>query len=154
MDYTQTILDFLKEIGIPTEEVLLDSTTFLPGVQIKQGKLHYDPTKLEFPGDLIHEAGHIALMTQEERKTIIGNVKEYRNPAQDDEMGVLAWSYAAIKHLGIPGELLFHEGGYHGQAQALLRGFESGQILGLPLLVWMELTDYDTYPEMRKWIRE
>lgn len=130
MDHTKTILGFIKEIGIPTEEVTMEAPSFLPGVQINRGKLHYDKEKLTFPGDLLHEAGHIALMTEEERNTIVGNVKEYRPPAQDDEMGVLAWSYAALKHLGLPGELVFHEAGYHGQAQELLRGFETGQNLG------------------------
>lgn len=150
---TKTILDFLKEIGIPTKLQSLDDT-FLPGIKIEKGVLLYDPEKLLFPGDLLHEAGHIALMTAEERETIVGNVKEYRSPGQDDELGVMLWSYAALKHLNFKPEVVFHPDGYKGDAPMLISSYESGDFKGVPLLVWMDLCETAEFPKMKKWIRE
>ena len=87
-------------------------TPFCLGQQIEKGVLRYDVKKLLYPGDLLHEAGHIALMTLEERKTIIGNVKEYRAPGQDDERGVMLRPYAALKHLHFHPKVVFHPEGY------------------------------------------
>lgn len=151
---TQLILDFLSQIGIPVQETQFTEPTFLPGIFIDKGTLYYDPEKLLYPGDLLHEAGHIALMTPEERPVIVGNVKEYRLPSQDDEMGVMAWTFAATRFLGIPPQVVFHPDGYHGQSESLIYGYESGMNLGLPLLVWMGMTSYETFPKMDKWVRD
>lgn len=150
---TKIILDFLEEIGIATKSQKLENT-FLPGIKIEKGVLLYDPETLLYPGDLLHEAGHIALMTEEERQTIVGNVKEYRAPGQDDEIGVMLWSYAALKHLNLNPEVVFHPDGYKGDAQMLIDSYESGDFKGLPLLVWMDLCDSTEFPKMKKWIRE
>jgi tRNA (cmo5U34)-methyltransferase len=152
-DNTTIILDFLKEIGIATKKQTLENT-FLPGIEINKGVLLYDTEKLQYPGDLLHEAGHIALMTEEERKIIVGNVKEYRSPGQDDELGVMLWSYAALKHLNIKTEVVFHPNGYKGDAQMLIDTYESANYKGLPLLVWMDLCEQSEFPKMKKWIRE
>lgn len=153
MNYQDQILSFLKKIGIPTLSSTLDDNTFLPGIKIDKGTLIYDSEKLKYPGDLLHEAGHIALMTEEEKETIVGNVKEYRSPNQDDEMGVMCWSYAALVHLGLAPEVVFHPDGYKGDSEILIMEYSNGQFRGLPLLVWMELCDYETFPKMKKWIR-
>ncbi|MBN7817094.1 hypothetical protein [Algoriphagus pacificus] len=152
-NYQAQILTFLDEIGIHTISSSLEEETFLPGLKIDSGKLYYDPEKLKYPGDLLHEAGHIALMTAEEKETIIGNVKNYRSPSQDDEMGVMCWTYAALIHLGLPPEVVFHPDGYKGDSQMLIHEYTNGQYRGLPLLVWMDLTDYESFPKMKKWIR-
>lgn len=151
---TQLILEFLAEIGIPTEERKFETPTFLPGILIDKGVLYYELDQLRYPGDLLHEAGHIALMTPEERPVIVGNVKEYRLPTQDDEMGVMAWTLAACKYLKLPPSIVFHENGYHGQSESLIYGYENGFAPGLPLLVWMGLTSYESFPSMTKWIRD
>ena len=52
---------FLAEIGIPVSETTLSQSTFVPGILIDQGRLLVDPAKLLYPGDLLHEAGHIAV---------------------------------------------------------------------------------------------
>ncbi|MBN3584192.1 hypothetical protein JYB64_17470 [Algoriphagus aestuarii] len=151
--YQTQILNFLNEIGIPTVGTTLEEDTFLPGLKIDSGQLYYDPEKLKYPGDLLHEAGHIALMTAEEKETIIGNVKNYRSPNQDDEMGVMCWTYAALIHLDLPPEVVFHPEGYKGESQMLIQEFTNGHYRGLPLLVWMDLTEYESFPKMKKWIR-
>jgi hypothetical protein len=151
--YLEQIKAFLSEIEIPFLEANLEDDCFLPGLKIDKGTLLYDPEKLKYPGDILHEAGHIALMTSEEKETIVGNVKEHRSPGQDDEMGVMCWAYAALVHLKIPIEIVFHPDGYNGYSQTLIMEYTNGQYRGLPLLVWMELCDYETFPKMKKWIR-
>ncbi|MFC3880794.1 hypothetical protein ACFOSV_11420 [Algoriphagus namhaensis] len=148
------ILSFIVEIGITLSEEKLEDGTFLPGLKIDRGVIILDREKLLYPGDVLHEAGHIALMTAQERRTIVGNVKAFRSPMQDDEMGVMAWSFAAAKHLEIPAKEVFHDGGYKGEADYLLQEYETGQVRGLPLLVWMNLTSYECYPKMKRWVRE
>ena len=152
-EHKQKILNFLQAIAIPVRKMDLAEDTFLPGIKIDKGCLLYDEEKMIYPGDLLHEAGHIALMTPDERKTIVGDVKAYRTPAQDDELGVMLWSFAASKHIGIPSSMVFHRGGYHGQADFLVQEFESGIYRGLPLLAWMGLCDPAQFPYMKSWIR-
>ncbi len=152
--YLEPIEKFLSEIGIPLIEAKLGNDSFLPGLKIDKGSLLYDPEHLKYPGDILHEAGHIALMTAEEKGEIIGNVMEFKSPGQDNEMGVMCWSYAALTHLGIPPEVVFHPDGYKGDSQMLIMEYTNGQYRGLPLLVWMELSEYESFPKMKKWIRD
>lgn len=151
--YFEPIKSFLNEIGIPFIETKFEDDLFLPGLKIDKGTLFYDPEKLKYPGDILHEAGQIALMTSEEKETIVGDVKEYRTPGQDNEMGVMCWSYAALVHLNIPIEIVFHPDGYNGYSEMLIMEYTNKQYRGLPLLVWMEFCDYETFPNMKKWVR-
>lgn len=150
---TKAILDFLKEIGIPTKSQTLGDT-FLSGLEINKGTLVYDPEKLLFPGDLLHETGHIALMTEEERNTIVGNVKDYRSSGQDNKLAVMLWSYAALKRLNVKPQVVLHTDGYKGDAQMLIDSYESGDFKGLHLVAWMGLCETSGFPEMKKWIKE
>ena len=54
-----TIVDFLNSIGIEATQGSVSASSFLPGVRIESGRLIYDPA-MPWPGDLLHEAGHIA----------------------------------------------------------------------------------------------
>ncbi len=66
----------------------------------------------------------------------------------------MLWSYAALKHLNLKPEVVFHPDGYKGDAQMLIDSFETGEYKGLPLLVWMDLCEQSEFPTMKKWIRE
>lgn len=148
-----TITNFLESIGIPVEPTSLDEETFLPGIKIDKGTILVDYDKLKYPGDLLHEAGHVAVMTAEERGSISGNIQEGRPEGQNDEMGAILWSYAALLHLSIKPEVVFHESGYKGDAQWLVENLSKGNYIGLPLLEWMGLTTQKTFPKMKHWIR-
>jgi hypothetical protein len=77
-------------------------------------------------------------------------------------MASIAWSYAAAVRLQIDPAVVFHDGGYRGDASAILENFAVGRYFGVPLLQWFGMT-YDThhaetlgvepYPAMRAWIR-
>lgn len=151
---TAAILAFLSSIGIPVEARPLPDDTFLPGMALIDGVLCYDPDRPFYPGDLLHEAGHLAVVAPEDRAA---------GPVEGDggeEMAAIAWSYAAAKAIGLPLEVLFHPDGYRGGAQALIENFEARRYIGVPLLYCYDMTYQTTapdgtppYPHMLRWIR-
>ncbi|MBC3785512.1 hypothetical protein [Spirosoma utsteinense] len=147
------IYAFLEEIGIPVVETTLTVPTFLPGILIDAGRLTVDLAQLSYAGDILHEAGHIAVTLPAEREQLHDNIMADRPDKAGDEMAVLLWSYAAGQHLGLPSEVIFHAGGYKGQHQWLIDIFTSQTYIGLPLLVWMGMTQADTFPAMTAWLR-
>ncbi len=153
----EKIFYFLNEISIPYNISKIEAETFLPGIQIKNGALQIDLEKLKYPGDLLHEAGHIAVTKSAERNTLNDNVIEKNPEKAGDEMAVLLWTYAASQKIGFSSDVVFHENGYKGDAKWLAEQFESGNYIGLPLLQWMGLTDVKgekTFPFMKAWLRD
>lgn len=158
----EVVFRFLTEIGIEFEFRAIDEDTFLPGILIENGKLIIDFQKLGHMGDVLHEAGHIAVVPTADRAMMHGNV-EPGPPSQSLELGAILWSYAAVVHLGIHPSFVFHEAGYKGQSKWLIEQFQTGTYIGLPLLQWMGLT-YDAkqaleknvkpFPHMVKWLRD
>ena len=70
------ITAFLREIGIPVEAAsLAHGETFLPGIRLERGALLVDDAKLAYPGDLLHEAGHVAMTPPELRSHLSGDVE-------------------------------------------------------------------------------
>lgn len=154
----QRIAEFLAGIGIVVREGELPSETFLPGILIDRGTLVIDRARLTYPGDLLHEAGHLALMLPEERAAAGPNA------GSDDgfEMAATAWSYAAAVHMKLPLEMVFHEGGYRGNSTAIIKNFTQGRYFGVPILAWLGMAvdplkpDGSTiapFPNMRRWLR-
>lgn len=164
MNEIQKICTFFDEIGIAWKICTLpDEPTFLPGIRIDKGCLQFDLEKLKYPGDLLHEAGHLAAETPERRAVMSDNVDEDQNPAASLEMAAVLWSYAALRHLNLPVEFVFHAEGYKGDADWLIEQFAEGNYLGLPLLQWMglcwdenkaKLNNQAPFPHMIKWLRE
>jgi hypothetical protein len=147
------LLAFVRRIGLVVREARLPQTTFLPGLLIEAGELVVDRRHLRYPGDILHEAGHLAVTPAAERPTLGGNITENHPERAGDEMAVLAWSYAAAQALGLPIEALFHPAGYKGQSEWLIQNMQSTQPIGLPLLVWMGLTTTADFPHMVQWLR-
>jgi len=158
---TETLVDFIQSIGISVYFEDNTGQTFLPGITIKNGALIVDKAKLSHPGDLLHEAGHIAVTPGEERKLL-----DETNAAQFDdgnEIAAIAWSYAACKYLNIDPHIVFHENGYRGASENIITNFNNGQYMGAPLLDWHGMTTYgnhhqhsvsDTYPTMTYWLSQ
>lgn len=118
---------------------------------MKAGTLYFDPEKLKYPGDLLHEAGHLAILPSEQRL----NAGDDFAGDGGNEMAAIAWSYAASVHLELPPEVLFHEAGYKGEAAWLAENFSSGTYIGLPMLEWKRMTDAageNAYPRMLHWL--
>jgi hypothetical protein len=155
----RTITAFLDEIGLSVEPGNFTEDTFLPGIKIRNGKILINEAALSYPGDILHEAGHLAVVPAGERASLNDNV----GGNGGDEMAAIAWSWAAALHLSIPLEVVFHEGGYRGGSQAIIENFSVGQYFGVPILEWVGMT-YDKararelgvapFPRMVKWLRE
>lgn len=157
------IISFLQSIGIPVVEIRLEKTSFLPGIAIEYGSLIVDRAKLRYPGDLLHEAGHIALMTPEERLLASDNLVDHipAHVLDGYELSAIAWSYAAAAHLNMPVELLFHQDGYKNDSTMLIQNYSSGNYLFTPLLKYYGLCQLSgadealkCYPTMDKWLRD
>ena len=158
LDPTATlILDWLEQIGVTVRLAPLGANTFLPGVTMEAGGLIVDPERLLYPGDLLHEAGHLAIMSPVQRASAGANA----GSDMGDEIAAQTWSYAAAVHLGLPPEIVFHATGYKGAAETLIQIYREGKA-GVPLLQWMGLTLDPTqaaersippYPHMICWLR-
>jgi hypothetical protein len=155
---TDTIVEFLRAIGLEVRMERLPAGMFLPGILIDRGTLVVDTDQLRFPGDLLHEAGHIAVAAPERRSQITGDV----GSDAAEEMMAIAWSYAAVVHLQIQPEVVFHAEGYRGGSTSLIENFSAGHSFGVPVLQWLGMT-YDArnaaehgvepYPHMIAWLR-
>jgi len=153
-DYLDRMLKFLTSIGLPVRETSFEKTGFLPGLLIDKGELLLDRARLLYPGDVLHEAGHIAVTVAAERPLLGANVTENHPEKEGEELAVLLWTYAACQYLDIPPVVVFHPEGYKGQSEWLIKSFTTGQYIGLPLLVWMGMTTTEGFPTMTHWLRE
>ena len=124
------MLDFVRSVGILVELAEVRDG-FLPGIAVRHGRLIVDPERLGFPGDLLHDAGHIAVSDPAQRATMMAVADD---PAE--EMAAIAWSYAAALAAGINPRLVFHDHGYRGGGANLLENFQAGRFVGVPMLVW------------------
>jgi hypothetical protein len=156
---TARIVDFLREIGLPVAVESYDDDSFLPGILVRDGGLVIDERKLLYPGDLLHEAGHLAVIPAAERRDLDADV----TADMGDEIGAIAWSYAAALHIGIDPGVVFQPHGYKGSSAAFLDNFTHGRFVGVPLLQWMGLTIEEKnatpdgpppFPRMVRWLRE
>jgi hypothetical protein len=154
---TGRIAGFLTEIGLTLRWELIEEPTRLPGIKIDRGSLLVDGARLRYPGDLLHEGGHLAVIPAEERMQLVGDAGS--DPAR--EMMAMAWSYAAVRHLGLDPSVVFHEGGYSDGSRSLLANFSEGRYVAVPVLQWLGMTvdaargaelGIEPYPRMLKWL--
>lgn len=150
------ILAFLGEVGIAVENAPVGQA-LLSGITISGGRIRVDPAIPVPPGDLLHEAGHLAVVEADRRSTM-------DDPGDDpgEEMAALAWSAAAASACGLPLEVVFHPHGYLGGAAALATAFARATGPGIPMLAWFGMTaepcraaesDLAPYPAMARWLR-
>jgi hypothetical protein len=153
---TERLADFIRGIGIVVRTAELPEATFLPGIDIRHGMLLIDEGRLAHPGDLLHEAGHLAVADPAER----GAAK--LSPSDGDEMAAIAWSWAALKHLGLDPAIVFHSHGYRGASQSYIENFSLGRTFGQPLLQFYGMTFASQktaengaapFPHMLRWLR-
>lgn len=157
---SRRIVDFLIDIGIAVDTCSLRQETFLPGILIDAGQLRVDEDKLRHPGDLLHEAGHLAVVSPQRRAQLQGNVGTGDGA---EEMPAIAWSWAALIHLGLDPAVVFHADGYHGASESIIENFAQGRYFGVPVLQWLGMTCEEgqavargvaPYPHMIKWLCE
>jgi hypothetical protein len=160
---TQKITDFLTEIGLEVIPNEFDGATFLPGILIRDGKILVDEAKLAFSGDLLHEAGHLAVAPANVRNRLSDEVELPDFNMDLIESGAIIWSYAAALHLEIDPRIVFHENGYRGNSESLLFNFSLGVYIGVNILEEAKMTvtgeratesHAAPFPKMLKWLRD
>jgi len=151
------IAAFLDGIGIPVIVESIGAETLLPAMTVRDGALVVDPARLEWPGDMLHEAGHIAVTDPALRPTLC---EVSSDPGE--EMAAMAWSYAAVVEIGLEAVIVFHAEGYRGGGAYLAEGFTAGSTIGVPMLDWFGMTaepcragerGMAPFPHMQRWLR-
>lgn len=154
---------FLKEIGILIHFRPIDTDCFLPGINIENGKIVVDMEKMKYPGDILHEAGHIAVVPSNERSSLDENTIAKRESRDAEEMMAIAWSYAACVHLNIDASFVFHDYGYKEGGSNIAENFKAGRYIGVPMLQWVGMAlekkneaepDKPVYPAMLQWLHK
>lgn len=160
---TRQIADFITEIGLEIAAVKIEGKTFLPGICVRNGTILADEERLTYPGDLLHEAGHLALASSSIRPTLSGEVALPGVRMEPVEAAAIAWSYAAILYLGLDPSVVFHAGGYGVESERLQANFDLGVYIGVSGLQEAGLTAMGEkaveagvapYPHMIKWLRD
>lgn len=161
LDIQNQIVQFLRGVGITVREREIEQS-FLPGIAVERGELVLDRARNTWPGDLLHEAGHLAVLPRHLRHTVSGDLPSEQAVAHAGEPEATAWAYAALLAIGLPAEVLFHEGGYHGKSAALILTFGLGVYPGAAGLAaaGMIASPEDAraglapaYPHMLRWLR-
>jgi hypothetical protein len=162
-ELTERIAKFLNEIGIEVLSAKLSGETFLPGISVKNGKLVVDEEKLLYPGDLLHEAGHIAVTPARFRYEINDEISLPELHPGVLETEAIMWSYAACVHLDLDPQIVFHAAGYLGNSEALLFNFNLGVFPGVNQLEDAGMTlsrqtaansGTESFPKMLKWLKD
>jgi hypothetical protein len=167
-EHYRRIFDFIADLGLSIREASLPSDTFLPGLALRAGGLIVDPQALQWPGDLLHEAGHLAVLPPALRAQADDDLGKLDTVEHAGEAEALAWAYAASVALALPTPVLVHEGGYLGNARGLLQMYAFGVYPGLRGLCAAGMavsTGFPTpgvaagaalphYPRMLRWLRD
>jgi hypothetical protein len=150
------LANFVLSVGIEVRACPIDWKTQFPGLDIKCGAVLVDETQLIHPGNILHEAGHLAVHDPAHRT----NPKF--SPTRGEELAALAWSYAAVIHLRLESELVFYPGSYHGWDIALNENFAEGRYLRVPHLQRFGMAieprfanerGVEPFPHMLRWLR-
>ncbi len=157
------IVAFLRDIGFGVEFGPGAQNGFLPGVNIHAGVIHVDPDTLVAPGDLLHEAGHMAVLPRRFRSGLGSDLDADMHhlieaeagpgipddpilaaPKQQGEFMAQAWSYAAALHIGVSPDCIFFPGSYkhhdYEGKHPMLAWIERGTHYGPPALARVGMT--------------
>jgi hypothetical protein len=152
---TARLAGFVRGMGIDVRAATLNEPTFLPGLDIRHGAILIDEARLTYPGDMLHEAGHIAVADPAERHA------PTLSPSPGDELTTIAWSYAALRHRDLDPALVFH-GAFKGGGASIIENFTAGHYIGVPLLQAYGMScephraaekGLPPFPHMLRWMR-
>lgn len=148
-------IEFVRSIGLSVTTVDDElSGSFVPGIRVEAGGLLVNLEKV-FPGDVLHETGHLAVMPGQFRPKAKGTLNAvFRDmtdhlEANPEGLGMwpedptcrailqcadpeaTAWQYAAAQHIGLPDEWLFPEGSFEGNSKEILLGLKMSSYMGI-----------------------
>lgn len=149
-------IDFVRSIGLSVTEGIAQDVegAFVPGVRIVDGGLIVDSATV-FPGDVLHEAGHLAIIPAQFRPLATGTLRQVfkamtqhlkdnptllggwpedlvcRGILQSGEAEAAAWQYAAAHQIGMPDEWLFPPESFNGESEDTLLRLKANQYFGI-----------------------
>src|ERR1700722_16891262 len=153
---TERLVAFVRSIGIEVRTAMLPEKKVLPGLDIRHGAILIDEARMTHPGDILHEAGHLAVTHPAARNA------PQLSPTPAEEMTSIAWSFAALRHLALDPAVVFHDDGYKGGSASIIENFTAGSYFGVPLLHAYGMaveprraaaTGAEPYPHMLRWLR-
>ncbi|MGY3581777.1 hypothetical protein ACVIGB_000152 [Bradyrhizobium sp. USDA 4341] len=169
---------FLEAIGISVR-IEQGARGFLNQLRIEGSGLVVENNDSEIVGDMLHEAGHIAVIPSLFRGQLTADVDDVApimaqyvkdNPncmawpedpiaraiMQSGEQEAIAWSYAAAHHIGIDTRLPFAQG-FDGNGQEIHDMLAIGCHLGIHGLFHAGMTQLPRqvhgYPKMKRWMQ-
>lgn len=154
-------ITFLNYIGIQTMFRSIEGDSFLPGFLIENGTVIIDRERLQYPGDILHEAGHIAVVPLADRSRLTEKAIIKRRDREAEEVMAIAWSYAACMHLMIAPSFVFHEDGYRGGSSSIMDSCSRNEYMGMFMLQSLGMAtdgkgaapDARILPTMKRWLR-
>jgi hypothetical protein len=153
---TERLVAFVRSIGIDVRTATLQEKTVLPGLDIRHGAILLDEVRMTHPGDILHEAGHLAVTDPLKRDA------PQLSPTPAEETASIAWSYAALRHLNLDPAVVFHDDGHKDESASLIENFTAGRYFGVPLLQYYGMAvepsraadaGAEPYPDMLRWLR-
>ena len=178
-DSLEKMIRFLSGIGITVQQES-NVNGFIPGVDIRKGAvLAFNAAQMEGVGDLLHEAGHLAVIPSMFRGEVFGDIdaalmeasSEYvkthpimipgtyeedpviRALIQASEQEAIAWSYAAALEIGIEPTVVFHPKSFGGDNEEVLLGLQIKQHAGINGMSAARMTTRQMFPKMIRWMQ-
>lgn len=169
--YRTAIIEFFSEIGLEAKPKP-GAAGFIESTEIAGGVLFYDPDKA-LPSNLLHEAGHLAVLPSQYRSWADGDLDETypligddvfrRYPAdhpimiramQSGEAETTAWAWAAGRHLGIPDDIIILDSEYGGEGANIRLHLQLNSYLGINgLRAGGMCSSVRDYPKMTYWLQ-
>jgi hypothetical protein len=150
-------VDFLNAIGIQTLFREIEPGSFLPGLSIENGTIVVDVQQLQHPGDILHEAGHIAVVPAKDRSRLTASSIINRQNREAEEMMAIAWSYAVCIYLEIDPYFVFHAEGYRNGSDYIVESCGDNTYFGSSMLQEIGLTAGESknsfFPNLKQWLR-
>lgn len=165
----------LATIGIEAVE-RSDASGFLDGIRIEKGRILYSPDAP--PSNLLHEAGHLAIMPTafrhlaEDRLSQVfaamGDALQRRmdetgNPddpliraiMQCSDMEATAWAWAFGVRVGLPHDIIILDGEYGGDGAGVRMQVSHNMYMGINgLRAAGMVQSVRTYPHLTKWLQD
>lgn len=169
----QQAIIFLKGIGFNTERGEVTANSFVPNITIKNGEIVYNEEALV--GDMLHEAGHLAILPAKYRSICQANVGRsvaeiwkhadaagelevdspmYRALIQASDPEATAWAWAAGKEIGIAEEEIIPDFQYQGTGEEIRSMLSARCYLGINGLRAAGMLDsVKTFPKLTRWVQ-
>lgn len=169
--FLREVASFLELIGLETEEVAAVPGSFVPCVEIQCGRLRFTPDAL--PSDLLHEAGHVAIMPANFRRMLTGDLDDVVGQVFEDlirrglepdhpmtrallqcsDTEATAWAWAAGRHLGLPDDQIITDQDYDGSGAEVRACLKMRCYFGINGLQAAGMCAARHYPSMTRWVQ-